>query len=271
MIGNNSVNNSIRSYSIFVALLIINLIGILLRYLGLDTYVILFGFRFQLSLVLPLLFFLKVIPKDFIKDVFKNPKYGKGLFFISLLIIPLLILFAILFITRKIEFSDPEYFYEFGLSSIVDFPIYLVWNSIQLILFFLFLLFISSFSKLKFTNVFLILIFLFDYEFIPLRGESIDYFQFISLILSASAIGILLKYFHNIYWLIIFSFSILWLHILLFGSKSELLINLILASRYNSWEGFFSIQKELKTFLLPANLLLTNIFLLFSLLKREEN
>ncbi len=265
------MNNSFRLSSIVFVLIIINAIGILLRYFDLDTYFIFFGFRFQISLVLPLLIVLKSLPKDFIIDIFKRPKYKNKLSFVYLLFIPLLILFAILFLIKKINLNDPEYFYEFGLSSIIDFPIYLAWNSLQLLSFFLFLIFVSSFSKIKFFTVFLIFILFFVYGFIPLKSEAVDFFHLLSLILSASMIGILIKYFQNIYWLAIFSFSILWLNILLFGSKSELFINLIFASQYSSWEGFFSVGKEFKALILPANLLITNIFLIFCLWRKKES
>ena len=36
-------------------------------------------------------------------------------------------------------YDNPEYFYEFGLSSIADFPVYLIWNSFQLFFLYQFL------------------------------------------------------------------------------------------------------------------------------------
>ena len=259
-----------RISSIVLVLIIINTIGIILRYFNLDTYLILLGFRFQLSLVFPLVIILRNIPGDFIIDTFKKPKYKKHLPFVYLLLFPLFILFAILLLVKKIELGDPEYFYEFGLSSIIDFPVYLVWNSLQLIFLYLFLIYISSFFKLKFTWIFLILIFLSVYELIPFKKESLDYFQLISLILFAFMTGILIRHFQNIYWLVIFSFSILWLNILLFGSKSELFINLIFASQYNSWEGFFSVGKGFENLIFPSTLLITNVFLVSGLWRKES-
>ncbi len=268
--GNKILKKNIAYY--FSAVLIINAIGILLRYLELDTYFILIGFRFQLSLFLPALFIPGICSKDFIADVFKNPSYKKNLFFINLLIIPLLVLFAVLFISSKIELGDPEYFYEFGISSIIDFPVYLLWNSIQLIIFFLFLIYLASKIKLSFLIILFIFILLFAYELIPLKKmESFNYIDLVSVIFLAMIAGLMVKYYQNIYWLVIFSFSILWLDFLLFGINSGMVVNLLFASQYNSWEGFFSVEKDLIVFILPAHLLLVNIFILINLFINKLN
>ncbi|MEJ2617472.1 MAG: hypothetical protein P8Z35_21140 [Ignavibacteriaceae bacterium] len=210
----------------FIAIIIINAIGILLRYLELDTYFILIGFR---------------------------------------------LLFAILFLLRKIEPGAPDYFYEFGISSITDFPVYLAWNSIQLILFFLFFIYLTSKVKLNLLIIFFIFFLLFVYELIPLKKESFNYFDLISVFLSGLMVVVMVKYYQNIYWLVIFSFSILWLDFLLFGSNSEMAVNLLFASQYNSWEGFFSVEKDFKVFVLPAHLILANILILSKFFKEKSN
>ena len=254
----------------FIAIIIINAVGILLRYLGLDTYFILIGFRFQLSLFLPSIFIFRKYSKHFIMDIFKSPSYKENLFFIYLLIIPILILFVILLLLKKIELGDPDYFYEFGLSSIIDFPVYLVWNSIQLVFFYLFLVCIASEAKLKFLIIMIVFILLFVYELIPFKKESFDYIHLISLIFFAMTAGFMVVYYQNIYWLVIFSFSVLWVDFLLFGSNSEMAINLLFASQYNSWEGFFSVGKDLKDFILPVHLLLVNIIIIINLLTNKS-
>ena len=255
----------------FIAIIIVNAIGILLRYLGFDTYFILIGFRFQLSLFLPVLFISGKYSKDSIINIFRRPLYKRYFFFIYLIIVPLLILFAILFLLRKIEPGDPEYFYEFGISSIIDFPVYLVWNSIQLSFFFLFIIYLASKERLSLSIIFIAFVLLFVYELIPLKKESFDYAGLLSVISFGAFTGFIVKYYQNIYWLVIFSFSILWLNILLFGSNSEMVINMIFASQYRSWEGFFLVEKDLKAFILPAHLLLINIFILINLFNNKSS
>lgn len=223
------------------------------------------GFRFQLSLSLPAFFIPGIYSKDYIANIFRDPLYKKSLFFIYLLIIPLLVLLTILFLFRKIEVGDPDYFYEFGISSIIDFPVYLVWNSVQLILFFLFFFYLTSKAGLSLPVILFIFILLFVYEIIPFKEESFNYINLISVILLGTITGFTVKYFQNIFWLVIFSFSILWLDFLLFGSNSEMVVNLLFASQYNSWQGFFSVEKDIKAFILPAHLFLVNIFILINL------
>jgi hypothetical protein len=263
------VDKGVRVPSIFFMLFATNIAGVLLRYFKLDTYLILLGFRFQLSLCLPFIIIFKKTEISFYKQLFKEPAVKKNFFFISLILLPVIILSAILLILNKIHFGDPEYFFEFGLSSIADFPVYLIWNSIQLIMFFSFLIIVSSNSKYKFSSTIFNIIILFAYMFIPLNGK-IDYFELTSFLIYTIIIGIFILHFQNIYWIIFSAFSILWLNILLFGSNSEMMINLLFASRYHSWEGFFSTAKEFRNYLLPAQLLITLIFLLLNLGKKKE-
>jgi len=265
--GNKILKKNIAFY--FTAVIIINAIGISLNYVGLDTYLIFIGFRFQLSIFLPAFFISGIFSKNYVLNIFRNPKYKKGSFFIYLLIIPLIILLAILFLLRKIKPGDPDYFYELGISSIIDYPVYLIWNSVQLILFFLYLIYFESKAKLSLLIIISIFILLFVYALIPFNKESFNYINMISIIFMGSVTGIMIKYFQNVYWLVIFSFSILWLDFLLFGSNSEMAVNLLFASQYSSWEGFFSVEKDLKAFILPAHLFLVNIFILINFFKNK--
>ena len=256
----------------FISIVImVNVIGILLRYSGLDTYFIIVGFRFQLSLFLPAIIIYRKYSKDFITGIFRNPLYKRKLFFIYILIIPLFVLVGILFLLKKIELGEPEYFYEFGISSIIDLPVYLVWNSGQLLLFFFFFIYLVSVIKLRIPTILLIFVLLFVYEMIPLKKENFNFVHLISLALFAVITGLLVKYYQNVYWLIFFTFSVLWIHFLLFGSNSEMAVNLLFASQYNYWEGFFSAGKELKAFILPAHLLFVNIFILINLLTKKSH
>ena len=255
---------------LIVTLVTINAIGLLLKYFKLDTYFILLGFRFQLSLVLPIFFIFRKSSKDFVINIFRSPSYKGNLFFIYVLVIPLLLLIAILFVLNKIAPGDPDYFYEFGISSIIDFPVYMIWNSIQLILLYLFLFYIASKVKLKFIIVSLMVILLFAYEAIPFKSERLDFTYLVSLFLLAVIAGLIVKYYQNIYWIVIFTFSILWLNFLLFGSNSRIMVNLIFASQYSSWDGFLSIGNGIRSYILPAHLMLINICILINLLMGQS-
>ena len=256
---------------IIAAVIFINTAGILLRHFNLDTYIILVGFRFHLSLILPLFFILDSEQFSPVKNLFKNPSYNKTFQPLGWIFLPLITMLAVLYFTKKIEIGDPEYFYEFGLSSIVDFPVYLIWNILQLLAFALFLTLTSSLFKQRFLYSFVIVLLLFAYEFIPLEKSKIDLYGLMSLFFSAIIISLLANYFQNIYWFSIIVFTIFWINLLAFGSQSEMLIHILFAARYSGWEGFFDIPKNFTNYLLPVQLGITTLLLaVASMIKKRK-
>jgi hypothetical protein len=269
------VNRKINFLHIILVILVVNTAGFLLKYFELDNYIILLGFRFHLSLVLPFLLIIKKIDLSYLKRVFLKPEF-KGKFFLILwIILPVTIIFLSLYLSNKIKLGDPEYFYEFGLSSIFDFPIYLIWNIPQLLFLFLFLIIISE-SRSRFFIASNLLPFLFVYEFILIDENSINYFYLFNgiginyfdlsiVIISALCCGLILQFFQNVYWFSILFFSLFWINLLAFGSKSEKLINLLFASQYSEWEGFFVVSKEYNQYTLIAHIVLLLILLTLSI------
>ncbi len=71
------MNKGIGIARIAAAVALVNAAGILLRYFGLDTYLILLGFRFQLSFILPALVILPAAGRYSIKKIIirKKPYY----------------------------------------------------------------------------------------------------------------------------------------------------------------------------------------------------
>jgi hypothetical protein len=219
----------------------VNIIGVVLKLLGLPAYIIIIGFRFHLSMFLPFLFIVNRLNGDLIKNEFKDPLYKRNLpFLLSFLITGIIVL--VLYLLQYIEVGDPEYFYEFGLSSILDFPIYLVWNSIHLITFYLFLVYARILFKYNNAAILLLVPALFIFEFVPLEREMVNITGIAGLILTSILINILLTRFKNIYWFTTYIFVLIWSYILLFGSSYTSLINIILASQYNMWEGFYNVR-----------------------------
>ena len=255
-----------------IAVLLVNAVGFALKYFELDTFIILLGFRFHLSAILPLLIVINARHLSLIKDSFLHPLFVKvgrvilTLFFTSLLFL------SVLYLINKIEIGDPEYFYEFGLSSIVDYPIYLVWNSINLICLFFFFLLINKSFKNSFMVILASAILIFAYEFIPLRKmifnyESIAAFVILSLILTIS-----IKFFNNIYLFVVLIFSIIWFSLLAFGTTSSLLVNLFFAARFTGWEGFFIADKNISAYLIPAiYLLMLMSLIVLSLFRKRKS
>ena len=253
-----------------VAIILVNAAGFALKYFELDTFIILLGFRFHLSAVLPLLIVINAKHLSLIKDSFLHPQFVKvgrvilTFFFTSMLFL------SVLYFANKIEIGDPEYFYEFGLSSIVDFPIYLVWNSINLICLFFFFLLINKSFKNSFIVILVSAILIFAYEFIPLQKVILHYESIAAFVILSLILTITIKFFNNVYLFVVLIFSIIWFSILAFGTSSSLLVNLFFAARYTEWEGFFIADKNISVFLIPASYLLILLSLIVLSLFRKR-
>jgi hypothetical protein len=248
--------------SVVLTIILINAAGFLLRYFDIDTYIIIIGFRFHLSAVFSLLFILKARPRTLIKESFLKPHYKNIFPYLIWVFLPAGVLFALLFLTKNIEIGDPEFFYEFGLSSIIDYPIYLIWNAPQLFIVFLFL--VLSIDRLRFrlTATLFLLTMLFAFEFIPLGKESVNYFDIGNLLILSMIAALLINYFRNIYLFSFLLFSVLWVNLLAFGSSSKEMVNLLFASQYLEWEGFFIANKEYSDYLFTTCQILTLVLVI---------
>jgi len=242
----------IKIWKLILAIIIVNAGGLCLRYFNLSTYIIIIGFRFHISFVLPFIIVFRTDFLPYIKKSFLLPEKKNFSIFLFLIILPLLIEVGGLIILQKIDIGDPDYFYEFGISSIADYPIYLIWNFPQMILFFFFLESVSSISKFKYIAVAAVIFLLFAFELVSINKPTIP-FQDLGILISCSIIfSILINYCRNIYWFGVSLFTILWLAILAYGSSSKTIINLLFASQYNNWEGFFEVMKDYIPFTLPV-------------------
>lgn len=249
-----------------LAIILVNIIGFGLKFFGQDSYLILLGFRFHLSAILPLLLVIKKEHLSLIKESFLQPPFTHIVKVILAFLFTILLFFTVLFLINKIEIGDPDYFYEFGLSSIVDYPIYLIWNSIQFIFLYSFFFLIQNNFKSSFIVILISAVLIFAYEFIPLKKNIFDYQSISAFILLCVILSMLVKYFNNVYLFAAGLFSIIWINLLAFGTSSPTLVNLLYAAKYNEWEGFFSVDKDFSGFVIPASyflLLLSLIILLF--------
>ncbi len=263
------MEKNIKLFTVVLVIFLVNAFGLILRYFELDRYIILFGFRFYLSLTLPFLIIIRfAAPK--LKELFIHPSYNKTFQPLGWIFLPLIILFSVLYFTKKIDIGDPDYFYEFGLSSIFDYPIYIVWNLPQLLMFSSFLILIQPAIKFRFSNSFLVILFLFAFEFIPFNKTKINFIDLSCLLLLSISVSFLIKFFQNVYWISIIVFTILWTNLLAFGNSSQAMIHLLFAARYDSWDGFFEIPKNWQSYLLPAQLAFTTIIISFSTLFKKS-
>jgi hypothetical protein len=263
------MDNRVKIVSIFFLIIIINVAGVLLKYYGFDTYIILAGFRFYISLVLPFFIIYRNSQLDDIKEILIHPPYNKTFQPLGWIFLPLIILFASLYLFKQIEVGDPDYFYEFGLSSIIDYPLSIIWNLPHLLLFAAFLILIQPLVKFNFFSSFLIALSCFMFIFMSFNKTKINYFDIFSLVFILTSAVLIIRYFQNVYWFSIILFTILWSNILAFGSSSQTLIHMLFASKYEIWGGFFDVSKNIQRYLLPAQLGITLVLIACSVILRK--
>lgn len=232
----------------FILILLVNICGFLLKYYGFDRYITLLGFRFHLSLILPMLIIFRQGASDTIKARLFHPEHNKYVRVVMLIVLPLVILVGGLYFLHSLDIADPDYFYELGLSSIIDFPMYLIWNLPQLLILGLFLAVVTEGKRFKFLLSLFTMLMLFFYEIIPLGKDQFAFNQIYNFIVSVLLFSLFITWIENVYLFAIFVFSVIWSNILLFGSSSRVLVNLLLAKNYDSWDGFFSVSKALSAY-----------------------
>lgn len=265
----NNTHFHLSPFRIILAILVTDAAGIILRYFELDTYFIFLGFRFHLSAVIPfLILFNKNSLSIFISGL-RKPYFKKKFLPVWWLLISLLILMSIIYFMKRITPGDPDYFYEFGLSSIFDYPLYLIWNFPQFCLLFVSLILIAGSNKYHFTTAFFVLVFLFGWEMIPpdLKINPVSFIPFLAIAILAS---FFLTRLQNIYWFTVIVFSSVWCIVLLFGSESSTVINLFFAREYHSWEGFLKTGKDIAGYIIPAYFLILLIIVLFYVIIKRD-
>lgn len=255
---------------VIFSIIIVNALGFLIKYFGYNAFIILLGFRFHISLVIPFLFFLPFIELSFYKRTFKkNPLSNLGFVFAVILISIIITSLLCIFFLKKINFP-PDYFYEFGISSIIDFPVYLVWNLPQLLLFGLFITLLHE-SKFNYFSIMIIIPFFFAFELFFLKNLELVVITAISLIIISFLFVWMFKLNNNVYSAVIFCFSVIWASLLVFGSGSKLLINNFFAAQYSSWDGFINLPNFPGTFVVPFNLFITMIIFILLRMRVQRN
>lgn len=274
------MNNKKNFLLFFLVIIIVNAAGILLKYFQLDTYFIFIGFRFHLSLLISFLCILNYIDFASVKEMFIRPSKQRFVFILILSLLPLLFIPLDMFILKQFKVAEQDYFFEFGLSSIVDYPIYLIWNTPQLFMFFIFMNTIIPSPKYKFIKALLVIFFLFFYEIFPIDSKinfaeinytEINYSGFVSCFFAVLLTGLFISRIKNIYLFALVLFSVLWGTVLSFGTNSKTVINILFATHYESWSGFIAPGKkfEYAEYLLPAYLFVLLIFSIFVLKKNK--
>jgi hypothetical protein len=251
-----------------ILIIIINLCGILLKFYGLDRHLILLGFRFHISLLIPCVLLFQKNALTLMKKCLSEFSVRKFISVFLIAILPALILLGGLFLINGTELADPEYFYELGLSSIVDYPVYLIWNAPQIIILGFSLDLLTTGKRYKFPLALLLIAALFSFELVPAGKDAFSIHAILDFTIGAVLFSVFFSGINNVYYLAVYIFTVLWSHALLFGRSSKALVNMILAKNYNSWEGFFTVTvKSVSeyTFLIQAGISLILLLFMFVL------
>lgn len=239
-----------------------------LRFFNLPNYFFFIGFRLYGIILLAGIFLYFLGGKElWMQSIlsFSVKKFCRYIFFVF---IPPLIIIGSLFILNKIELGDPDYFYELGLSSIVDFPIYFIWNLPQFFILFTLMQTVESSFRLKILPNFILLMFFFSPELLTFPKISFNVFSIISFDLVLLTLTLFIHKKKNPLTFSFYIFTTVWMALLLFGTTSEPLLQTFLAKTYTTWDGFFEINKKFALYILPSYFLLSLIPVLF--LKKES-
>lgn len=249
-------------------LLILPGLNFVFRFFNLPNYFFLAGFRFYTVILLAGVFLFFYSGIETYKQILRSISFKKLFRIFLFVLIPPVIILSALFLLNKIELGDPDYFYELGLSSIVDFPIYFIWNLPQFILLFALLKTIETSFKLKFLLNFLLLLLLFLPEFVTFPKITFSLFSGVGAVFMLAAVSLFIYKKSNPFAFALYFFSTVWIALLLFGSQSEPLLQLFLAKTYTTWDGFFEINKKFSTYIFPAYFLLSLLPVIF--IKKER-
>ncbi|MCE1188121.1 MAG: hypothetical protein LWX56_03185 [Ignavibacteria bacterium] len=247
-------------FALLLAVCIANTVGFLLHTFNLHAYILLLGFRVHISFfaagVSAIAFF-----KAEALEVFEAFRLKRILLFIAFI----LTLGGALFVAgymKLLPYNDPDYIYEFGLSSLIDFPLYIFWNLPQFFLLFMLLNKLrknNPGSKLIIPGI--ILLFAFElYPFFALKNVVSH-----SILFTVSALFIFMCSIksQNPIEFCVWCFMSAWLGIFLFGTDNLLLIQQFFARNFDSWEGFVTIKGLEKNYSVALVFVISMLPLLF--------
>lgn len=234
---------------ILLFILVYNVIFFIQSYFESELQLYILGFRLNLFFVFNLYIIYSYRNRLYcIESYFKN--FGNLVHWLIVLILPIVIITITLiyiYLVGNLKYKEPQFLIEFGLTSLIDIPIYYIWTfpfiaSIVICVIF----FVENFSliSLIFYSI------LFALSFLTLELESIsknfgiENFSSLLLIMSFIFYNLsIIKSFKSI-WVSVFSILIsIYSFVLVFGSKNSFVIKTFFARTYTEWDGLFLMKK----------------------------
>ena len=262
----------INPYFLFVLiLLIVAGGGVLSEFLfERDANIIILGFRINIPLLIGSALVIWAEGERYLKEILSWREHNKtGLILFFVLLIYGVITGALMQFTKS-KFTEPDYFYELGLSSIIDFPVYLVWNMPILISLAGILGYFRKRLKASYIFGFILLLLILLTEYYPFNFKGIVPEK---QIIVPAFILLTLTIFYKVRNTYLYGgilFSAVWINVILFGTNSATVTKLIIAKNFDKWDGFIILAKEFTDYVQPAAFILITIVLLFFKKKKPE-
>ncbi len=248
---------------LFVSAIISAGAAIGLQFAGLSPFLILLGFRFHICVVIPGLFFLS----DAVEIAFRPAQYswGRHIGLFILLLISAGIPFALLAPGIAV-FQKNDNFFELGVSSVIDMPLYFIWNLPQLIMLY-YVLKKTTQLKASFIYILLFLIIIATPAFIPLAAPAPVY-SIAGVVLVILMAAMLTYKAANWIEFSLLLFFVIWSAILIFGTQSEMLVKIFLGKNYENWDGFIAMKGFSTEIIRTAYLVI--LFLVVSVIRKSK-
>jgi len=259
----------INPYILFLLFLVSTLgIGYLLKIVEYENIFGLIGFRFYLPLVIPIVLMFSLGDIKIFEKIIKQFRF-QGFWIILVILFIFLAAGSSFYFIEEIKFKEPDFFYELGLSSLIDYPMYLVWNSP--LLFFVFVIYKYIKVTLKFGIIYLLLL-LFAIITIELFSFSFAEISIPTIVLLIAFLFLQILVFYRIenpLTFIFLMFTTIWITVLLFGSSNPIIVKMVLARNFDNWDGFLKLKKGIWEYLPAICVAIVSILTLF--IKNSEN
>ena len=214
---------------------------------------IIWGFRLYLPFILLaiLLVVLVWLEKKYFANNSRNSTYITGSFslavlfqykYVVLLVVLLsLFLFTFLWFSSEVSFEKTEYFYEIGVSSIIDFPTYFIWSTPSMLcLYFAVSFYNRNKTLLFFFIIFVIALVLLNSDLLENNFAKLSLVNFLGIFNIFLIIIMLYVMYVKVKSYFVFQFILfllVWIAVLVLGSESKLLTNFFIAKSLDMWNG----------------------------------
>lgn len=232
-------------FFVFTVILATNIIGAVLSLFSFPQTLYIAGFRFHIFTIVlfasvAIFKYYPPVKLDFL--TFKASLLWQFLVYFLLLVVPVILLF----IFKFVKFTDPDFLYELGASSLIDLPLYLIW---LVPLFYSLFTWYSSLLNLPWGRIWIFLL-----GFIPFL---FNVFNFSNFVFNASVLPVLVIYgiilsisalSRNFYLFYFWAYIPVWIYVIAFGINNTELLQVLLAKTYDEWEGLFSVKGVMSEF-----------------------